>query len=134
LSDVECSSILCVPLIVHQGRPLGVIQLDSTRQGRAFNGDHLRLLTTVGLLAAIVMDNVALQAIRLREETMRRDLALAREIQLGFLPSDWAPPADSGFEICARLHPAHGVSGDLYDFFPLPDGRLAFLVGDVSDK
>jgi sigma-B regulation protein RsbU (phosphoserine phosphatase) len=26
------------------------------------------------------------------------------------------------------------VSGDPYDFFTLPDGRLAFLVGDVSDK
>src|SRR5262249_21281612 len=31
-------------------------------------------------------------------------------------------------------HPAKDVSGDLYDFFPLDDGRLAFLVGDVSDK
>src|SRR6185437_13612012 len=26
------------------------------------------------------------------------------------------------------------VSGDLYDFFRLPDGRLAFFLGDVSGK
>src|SRR5439155_2913583 len=26
------------------------------------------------------------------------------------------------------------VSGDLYDFFKLPDGRLAFYLGDVSGK
>ena len=26
------------------------------------------------------------------------------------------------------------MSGDLYDFFPLADGRLAFFVGDVSGK
>src|SRR5262249_11808120 len=30
--------------------------------------------------------------------------------------------------------PARQVSGDLYDFFPLADGRLVFFVGDVSGK
>jgi serine phosphatase RsbU (regulator of sigma subunit) len=134
LGEVGTKSVLCVPLIVQQGKPLGVIQLDCTRPGKAFGGDHLRLLTTLSLLAAVVLENVALQDVRVREEKLRRDLGLAREIQLGFLPIDWAPPPDSGFEICARLHPARDVSGDLYDFFPLPDGRLAFLVGDVSDK
>src|SRR5262249_4747056 len=39
-----------------------------------------------------------------------------------------------GYEIYANIHPAKEVSGDLYDFFPLEEGRLAFLVGDVSDK
>ena len=39
-----------------------------------------------------------------------------------------------GWELFADLQPAKDVSGDLYDFFKLPDGRLAFLVGDVSDK
>jgi sigma-B regulation protein RsbU (phosphoserine phosphatase) len=32
------------------------------------------------------------------------------------------------------VHPAREVSGDLYDFFLLPDGRLAFFLGDVSGK
>jgi sigma-B regulation protein RsbU (phosphoserine phosphatase) len=34
----------------------------------------------------------------------------------------------------ARVYPARQVSGDLYDFTPLADGRLAFFVGDVSGK
>jgi sigma-B regulation protein RsbU (phosphoserine phosphatase) len=34
----------------------------------------------------------------------------------------------------ARVHPAREVSGDLYDYFALPDGRLAFYLGDVSGK
>ena len=39
-----------------------------------------------------------------------------------------------GPELFARVQPAREVSGDLYDFFPLPDGRLAFFLGDVSGK
>jgi serine phosphatase RsbU (regulator of sigma subunit) len=135
LGAVTTSSVLCAPLIVQQGRkPLGVIQLDCTTPGKLFTSEQLHLLTTVGLLAGVVFENATLQEIRSREERLRRDLALARDIQLGFLPTDWTPPAGSDFEICARLHPARDVSGDLYDFFPLPGGRLVFLVGDVSDK
>src|SRR5262249_34516434 len=69
-----------------------------------------------------------------REESLRRDLAMGRDIQFGFLPTDFTPPPPGGYEIHANIHPAKEVSGDLYDFFPLGEGRLAFLVGDVSDK
>jgi serine phosphatase RsbU (regulator of sigma subunit)/pSer/pThr/pTyr-binding forkhead associated (FHA) protein len=134
LLDVDATSLMCVPLVVHEGQPLGAIQLDCTRPTQAFQGEHLRLLTTVSLLVAVVLDNVALNAVRVREETLRRDLALAREIQLGFLPTDFTPPPGSNCEVYARVYPAREVSGDLYDFFPLGDGRLAFLVGDVSGK
>src|SRR5262249_31115412 len=107
---------------------------DCQLEGRAFNAEHLRLLTTVSLMAAVAVENVALNAVRLREESLRRDLALGRDIQFGFLPTDFTPPLGSSYEIYAHIYPAKQVSGDLYDFFPLGDGRLAFLVGDVSDK
>src|SRR5205823_3806513 len=80
------------------------------------------------------LDNAALHAERLREERMRRELALAREIQQGFLPLNFQPLGDVGFDLYARVEPAREVSGDLYDFFPLVGERLAFLVGDVSGK
>ncbi len=134
LDSFEAKSLMCVPLIGHDGRPLGAIQLDCLRAGKAFDGEHLRLMGTVSLMAAVVLENVALNAVRAREESLRRDLALGREIQLGFLPAGPDLPAESGFEIFANILPAKEVSGDLYDFFRLDDGRLAFLVGDVSDK
>jgi len=134
LAAVETKSLLCVPLLGHEGKALGAIQLDCLQPGRAFNGEDLRLLTTLSLMAAVVLENVELNVVRTREETLRRELAVGREIQLGFLPTDFAPPPGSAYEIFASIHPAKEVSGDLYDFFPLPDGRLAFLVGDVSDK
>jgi phosphoserine phosphatase RsbU/P len=39
-----------------------------------------------------------------------------------------------GLDLYATLYPATEVSGDLYDFFPATDGKLYFLVGDVSGK
>jgi serine phosphatase RsbU (regulator of sigma subunit) len=134
LAAFDAKSLLCVPLIGHDARPLGAIQLDCQRAGQAFNAEHLRLLTTVSLLAAVVVENAGLNTIRIRDERLRHDLALGREIQFGFLPTDFTPPPGADYEIYARVDPAKEVSGDLYDFFPLSDGRLAFLVGDVSDK
>jgi serine phosphatase RsbU (regulator of sigma subunit) len=134
LAAVDATSLLCVPLTGHDGKPLGAIQLDCQQPGQAFNAEHLRLLTTVSLMAAVVVENVALNAVRVREESLRHDLALGRDIQFGFLPTDITPPAGSNYEIYANIHPAKEVSGDLYDFFPLDEWRLAFLVGDVSDK
>lgn len=63
------------------------------------------------------------------------DLLLARRIQMAALPS--ARDAFIGmFEIslAADSRPAREVGGDFYDFYPLPDRRIAFLVADVSGK
>ncbi len=133
LVGLQLRSFLCVPMLAPDGRRLGVIQLDCTTAGMAFGDDELEVLTAVALQVAVVLENVALHAVRLQEERLRQELALAREIQQGYLPTDFAVLGDA-FELYARVHPAREVSGDLYDFFPLPDGRLAFFVGDVSGK
>jgi sigma-B regulation protein RsbU (phosphoserine phosphatase) len=44
-----------------------------------------------------------------------------------------ATAAGDGYALQAHLRPARGVGGDLYDHF-VADGRLFFLVGDVSGK
>src|SRR5262245_49702992 len=134
LVNLNLHSLLCVPLIGQDKRRLGVIQLDCARPGGAFHGEDLELLSTVALQVAVVLENASLHAERMREERLRQELAMAREIQEGFLPTDFEPLGKSNFELFARIHPARQVSGDVYDFFPLGDGRLAFYVGDVAGK
>jgi sigma-B regulation protein RsbU (phosphoserine phosphatase) len=125
---------LCVPLIGGDSRRLGVIQLDCVRKGQRFHGEDLELLTAISIQVAAVLENVALHAALLREARLRQELLLAREIQQAFLPTDFEPLAGGKMELFARVHPAREVSGDLYDVFALPDGRLAFFLGDVSGK
>ena len=96
--------------------------------------DDLELLTAVGLQAAVVLDNVALHAERLREERLIQEVALARDIQQSFLPADFGGFAGNDPELFAWVNPALEMSGDLYDFIRLPGGRLAFFLGDVSGK
>jgi phosphoserine phosphatase RsbU/P len=134
LVSLNLRSFLCVPLIGWEGRRLGVIQLDCLRPGQAFRKEDLELLTAVGLQVAVVLQNAAFHAERLREERLRQELMLAREIQQAFLPHDFDTLSNGDPEVFARVHPAREVSGDLYDIFRLPDGRLAFILGDVSGK
>jgi sigma-B regulation protein RsbU (phosphoserine phosphatase) len=68
------------------------------------------------------------------KERLEGELVVARDIQMGMLPPpDYLPPAFGG-QIQGFLVPAKDVGGDFYDFFPAPDGRLAVVIGDVSDK
>jgi serine phosphatase RsbU (regulator of sigma subunit)/pSer/pThr/pTyr-binding forkhead associated (FHA) protein len=134
LVALKLRSLVCVPVICQDGRRLGVIQLDCFRSHVRFRMEDLELLAAIALQVAVVLDNAALHSERLREERLHQELALAREIQQGFLPTDFRPLGPSGYELHARVYPARQVSGDLYDFFALPDGRLAFYVGDVSGK
>lgn len=66
---------------------------------------------------------------------LQRDLEIASKIQLSMLPSAFpAFPEQESFDLCASMIPAQEVGGDLYDCFMLEDGRLGFVVGDVSGK
>lgn len=83
----------------------------------------------------------SLEKKRLRDELvnsltqLENELQAARDIQLGMVPHEFVvPTAARPVEVFATLEPARKVGGDLYDFFWSEDGRMYFVVADVSDK
>jgi sigma-B regulation protein RsbU (phosphoserine phosphatase) len=69
------------------------------------------------------------------KEQLAADLRIAREIQMGMLPHDFAPLEQAyhvGFG--ALLEPAREVGGDLYGVCAAAPERLVIFVGDVSGK
>lgn len=63
---------------------------------------------------------------------MEEELDVAWQIQASLLPAD--TPDLAGWQLVAELEPARQMSGDFYDFIPLPGGRLGLVVADVADK
>lgn len=77
----------------------------------------------------------ALEGERLAAARMSGELAAASEIQSGMLlPRAQLARVSPDVDVDAVLHPARTVGGDLYDAFRFDDGRLCFLVGDVTGK
>lgn len=93
----------------------------------------LAAMTMVSLL--FVEESRARARLRDTLAAERHEREAASQIQAGMLIPrarlrDISPIA----EVDAVLHPARTVGGDLYDVFPLSEGRLCFLVGDVTGK
>jgi sigma-B regulation protein RsbU (phosphoserine phosphatase) len=78
---------------------------------------------------------------RLRDEInahlarLEQELEAARRLQMAMVPQSFPKPSAAfPLDLCASMEPAREVGGDLYDFFVTEDGKLCFLVGDVSGK
>ena len=72
------------------------------------------------------------QSLVVEQERLHRELELSRQIQTEMLPR--APLRLGPAEIKGVSIPAREVGGDFFNYFALPDGRMALLVGDVSGK
>ncbi len=79
--------------------------------------------------------HAALQDEKLKAARVAGELAAAADIQAGMLlPRADLASLSGAVDLDAVLQPARNVGGDLYDAFRLSDGRLCFLVGDVTGK
>ena len=63
---------------------------------------------------------------------LNTELEKGRQIQKNFFPN--RSPLVQGWEISTYFKEARQLSGDFYDVFELPSGRLGFVVADVCDK
>ena len=65
-------------------------------------------------------------------KALDKEMEKGRKIQRDFLPR--SIPYLPGWEMAFYFHPARQVSGDFYDAFMLPEGRLGLVIADVCDK
>ncbi len=131
-------SILAVPLKI-ENHVTGLLAVTQAHPGRNWNAGEIQLLSIVAGNSAGVIEQArlraeALEKQRLEEERRRleRELDLARDIQMSFLPS--RALRIGGWEVIGRVVPARQVGGDAFDYFMVEGGRLCFAIADVSGK
>jgi sigma-B regulation protein RsbU (phosphoserine phosphatase) len=123
-------SILCTPLMI-QDHCIGALELINKKsEDGLFDTRDQHLLMALSSAAALAIHNARMAASLVQQERMRKELELAREIQMGLLPR-----AHGGdFPVSGINYPALEVSGDFYDFFRREDGKIYFNLADVSGK
>jgi len=123
-------SILCAPLTV-KDKKLGAIEvINKKTDDGLFATDDQHILTALASSAALAIHNAAMASALVEQERIQRELELAREIQGNLLPMPQGP----SFPVHGYNLPMREVSGDFYDYFSLPDGRIVFNLADVSGK
>lgn len=75
---------------------------------------------------------ISYQQIEAFSAILNAELEKGRQIQRNFFPNK--SPLIPGWEISTYFKEARQLSGDFYDVFELPSGRLGFVVADVCDK
>jgi phosphoserine phosphatase RsbU/P len=124
----EPRTMVCAPLSNRQGA-MGALQVINKRDGESFSALDADILRVLCVPTTLALSNARLAQDLLQQNRIRREFELARQMQQTLLPKRHA-----GFPVQAINRPAHEISGDFYDYFVLPDGRIAFAVGDVSGK
>jgi hypothetical protein len=89
------------------------------------------LSASAALALLVALSLIAMRAgAYVRGKQLETEMELARQVQKDLLPSAGAGPP--GVDVAADCLPSSLVGGDFYDIVSLPEGRVSFVLGDVS--
>ena len=129
-NDLLFNSLCIVPIFVREKLFGHLIVANPTEH--FFDEDDLNLLSSFVETLSIAVENYFLIKDTIEKEKYRKELLIARDIQLSFLPKEL--PKTDRIEISSFIHPSEEVGGDFYDFIELSEDKLFVIIGDVSGK
>jgi predicted permease len=111
---------------------VGILLLGPPVAREEFTAADREVLSSAADVFALLIENGRLSARALEQEKLRRDVALAAEVQRRLLPR--RPPACASAAFSAFTLPARHVGGDYYDFLELGDDRIGLAIADIAGK
>lgn len=113
-------------------RLVGLLSLSLRRGQFQYSPADKEVLMSVAAQLGLVIENARLAERMVVEERLRRELALAAEVQRRLLPAQ--PPEGVAVELAGFCQPARGVGGDYYDFITFENQQLGIAIADVAGK
>jgi sigma-B regulation protein RsbU (phosphoserine phosphatase) len=127
----DIRSAICAPLLVGDA-VLGVLYLDFVAQRGAVTHEDVHLVAQIARFAAAKLETTRLREEAIVKAKFEEELRTAYSIQSRLLPTHL--PSGDGYAFAGANRPCRTVSGDYYDVVVRPDGRIYFIVADVSGK
>jgi sigma-B regulation protein RsbU (phosphoserine phosphatase) len=126
------AAFISVPILYPQPegppRAIGVLSVTDRVGTDAFSEGDKRLLAAVANQVGASIENQRLVERDREQQRLRREVELARDLQMKLLKPRYAGHAD----VAARCRQADEVGGDFYHIIRLPEHRLGVMLGDVS--
>ena len=110
----------------------GLLLLGPRFDNREYSQPARQALRTCADQLALMLENRRLTDRMVEQEKLRRDLALAVEVQRRLLPE--AYPESSFGDVAAFTLPVRSVGGDYYDFVKVGEHGLGIALADVAGK
>ncbi len=126
----QTKSEMAVPVKI-DNNVIGVFNVESDTAD-AYRKHDLELMNGFASLAAVSIERARMHRERLVAKQLEDELAIARRIQMTFLPS--SDPRIPGFDVAGINIPSTAVGGDYYDFIPIVSNQFGIAIGDVSGK
>ncbi len=123
------SSVMAVP-IRHRAKMIGILLAVNKKAGERFSDGDQRLLGIIASQSGQLISNMQLQEEARQKARMEQELSMARNIQTRLLPKK--EPEGVTVDVASFFEAADEVSGDYYDYFNLPGGKLGVIMADVS--
>lgn len=124
-------SAMCVPLSNNK-EVMGVLYGDQTSSSKSYSDEDIDFFAAIAQQVSIGLINCRLAEDQEQMIRLNRDIDLARTIQNGLLPTTL--PQRDDLRIAAVNDPGARISGDYYDVIERDDGRVWFLIADVTGE
>ncbi len=121
--------MLTIPLLGFEDSLVGVLQILNKNDG-IFDEEDEFIATALAAQAAVVLHRAKITEQIIESEKLDREIAVARDVQIGTLPKEM--PTIDGYGFAGAFEPTDQTGGDLYDFVQLDENRLFLLMGDAT--
>ncbi len=125
------SSCIVLPLISER-ELIGIICLEKNTKRQLFRDMDFSNILSFIEFSAVTLKNLEKYSELLQSTGLNREMQIASDIQKSLLPP--RIPKVPHFDIAVNTYSVRGISGDIYDFFPVDHGRWLFCMAEVREK